>query len=139
MYKYPINIFLTLFLLATMSFHVFAKNNTVKVYDKGQDGGNRIYSVTCPNGKKTSVTKTINTSAEIQNFEKQQQTIELDTNLKEGKSIKSTAEDIKKRALRLMGQQNRAEICLYPINSKKQCKNYKDVDTAARAACDLLQ
>ena len=83
MHKYPINIFLTLFLLATMSFHVFAKNNTVKVYDKGQDGGNRIYSVTCPNGKKTSVTKTINTSAEIQNFEKQQQTIELDANLKD--------------------------------------------------------
>ena len=68
-----------------------------------------------------------------------QQIIELDTNLKEGKSIKSTAEDIKKKALRLMGQQNRAEMCLYPVNSKKQCKSYKDVDTAAKAACDLLR
>ena len=139
MYPNIIKIFLTLLLSLFINFSFAAKNDVVKVHDKGQDGGMRIYSVTCPNGKKTSVTKTINTSVEIQNFEKQQQTIELDTNLKEGKSIKSTAEDIKKKALRLMGQQNRAEVCLYPINSKKQCKNYKDVDTAARAACDLLQ
>ena len=52
--------------------------------------------------------------------------------------IKSTTQTIKKKALRLLGQQNRAEMCLYPVNSKKQCKSYKDVDAAAQAACNLL-
>ena len=58
---------------------------------------------------------------------------------KEEKSIKSTTQTLKKKALRLLGQQNRAEMCLYPVNSKKQCKSYKDVDSAAQAACDLIR
>ena len=136
MYKYPINIFLTLFLLATMSFHVFAKNNTVKVYDKGQDGGNRIYSVTCPNGQKTSVTQTLDISVKYAEMEEVKA---LGANESMGLSIKLTAQNLKKRVLTLIGQQNRAERCIYPTNSKKQCKSYKDVDTAAKAACDLLR
>ena len=55
------------------------------------------------------------------------------------KSIQSTAQNLKKKVLKLIGQQNRAEMCLYPVNSKKQCKSYKDVDAAAQAACDLIQ
>jgi len=136
MYKYPINIFLTLFLLATMSFHVFAKNNTVKVYDKGQDGGNRIYSVTCPNGQKTSVTQTLDISVKYTEMEEVKA---LGANEDMDLSIKLTAQNLKKRVLTLIGQQNRAERCIYPTNSKKQCKSYKDVDTAAKAACDLLR
>ena len=34
-----------LFLLTTVSFSANAKKDVMKVYDKGQDGGNRIYSV----------------------------------------------------------------------------------------------
>ena len=136
MHKYPINIFLTLFLLATMSFHVFAKNNAVKVYDKGQDGGNRIYSVACPNGKKTTVTQPINISYE---YIDTQELNPSALNAEADASVKLTAQTIKDKALRLIGQQNRAERCIYPTNSKKQCKSYKDVDTAAKAACDLLR
>ena len=136
MYKYPINIFLMLFLLTTMSFHVFAKNNTVKVYDKGQDGGNRIYSVTCPNGQKTSVTQTLDISVKYTEMEEVKA---LGANEDMDLSIKLTAQNLKKRVLTLIGQQNRAERCIYPTNSKKQCKSYKDVDTAAKAACDLLR
>ena len=121
-----------------MSFSVIANNNVIKVYDKGQDGGMRIYSIVCPNGKKTSVTKMLNISGQGQNFQKQQQAIELDSNFKKEKSIQSTAQNLKKKVLKLIGQQNRAEMCLYPINSKKQCKTYKDVDAAAKAACDLM-
>jgi len=121
-----------------MSFSVIANNNVIKVYDKGQDGGMRIYSIVCPNGKKTSVTKILNISGQGQNFQKQQQAIELDSNFKKEKSIQSTAQNLKKKVLKLIGQQNRAEMCLYPINSEKQCKTYKDVDAAAKAACDLM-
>ena len=126
-------------LLFLISFSVSAKEDAVKVYDKGMDGGMRIYTVVCPNGKKTSVTRVINTSGDEQNLETQQQAIKLSGDLKTEGSVKLTAEKIKKRALRLLGQQNRAEMCLYPINSKKQCKNYKNVDSAAQAACDLIR
>ena len=124
-----------------MSVPVSAKDDVIKVYDKGGiEGGLRLYVIVCPNGKKTNVTKMINTSGEGQNLQKQQQTIKSDSNLKkEGRSIKSTAQNLKKKALKLIGQQNRSEMCLYPINSDKQCKSYKDVDTAAQAACDLIQ
>ena len=136
MYQYPMKIFLMLLFL--ISFSVSAKEDVVKVYDKGMDGGMRIYTVVCPNGKKTSVTRVVSISGGEQNLETQQQTVKLSGDSKTGKSVKSTVQDIKKRALRLLGQQNRAEMCLYPVNSKKQCKSYKDVDAAAQAACNLL-
>ena len=136
MYQYPMKIFLMLLFL--ISFSVSAKEDVIKVYDKGMDGGMRIYTVVCPNGKKTSVTRVVSMPGGEQNLETQQQTIKLSGDLKTGKSVKSTVQDIKKRALRLLGQQNRAEMCLYPVNSKKQCKSYKDVDAAAQAACNLL-
>jgi len=58
MYQYPMKIFLILFFL--ISFSVSAKEDVIKVYDKGMDGGMRIYTVVCPNGKKTSVTRETN-------------------------------------------------------------------------------
>ena len=137
MYQYPMKIFLILFFL--ISFSVSAKEDVAKVYDKGTDGGMRIYTVVCPNGKKTSVTRVVSISGGEQNLETQQQTVKLSGDSKTGKSVKSTVQDIKKRALKLLGQQNRAEMCLYPVNSKKQCKSYKDVDVAAQAACDLIR
>ena len=136
MYQYPMKIFLMLLFL--ISFSVSAKEDVAKVYDKGTDGGMRIYTVVCPNGKKTSVTRVVSVSGDEQNLETQQQIVKLSGDLKTGKSVKSTVQDIKKKALRLLGQQNRGEMCLYPVNSKKQCKNYKDVDAAAQAACNLL-
>ena len=139
MSKYLTKLSLIFSLLMLMSFSVIAKNDVIKVYDKGQDGGMRIYSIVCPNGEKTSVTKMLNTSGEGQNLQKQQQTVISDGNLKkERRSIKSTAQNLKKKALKIIGQQNRAEMCLYPINSEKQCKTYKDVDAAAKAACELI-
>ena len=122
-----------------MSVSVIAKNDVIKVYDKGQDGGMRIYSIVCPNGEKTSVTKMINTSGEDQNLQKQQQTVKPDSNLKkEGRSIKSTAQNLKEKALKLIGQENRAEVCLYPVDAERKCKTYKNIDAAAKAACDLM-
>ena len=116
-----------------ISFSVIANNNVIIVYDKGQDGGMRIYSIACPNGKKTTVTQVINVSSERLG---QQEVTPLTDNTN---STGSTLQKLKKKALKIIGQQNRAEMCLYPINSEKQCKSYKDVDAAAKAACDLIQ
>ena len=136
MYHHLTKIFTMLFLLTAVSFSANAKKDVMKVYDKGQDGGNRIYSVACPNGKKTTVTQPINISYE---YIDTQELNPSALNAEADASVKLTAQTLKDKALRLIGQQNRAERCIYPTNSKKQCKSYKDVDTAANAACDLLQ
>ena len=136
MYHYLTKIFTMLFLLTAVSFSANAKKDVMKVYDKGQDGGNRIYSVACPNGKKTTVTQPINISYE---YIDTQELNPSALNAEADASVKLTAQTLKDKALRLIGQQNRAERCIYPTNSKKQCKSYKDVDTAAKAACDLLR
>jgi len=136
MYHHLTKIFTMLFLLTVVSFSANAKKDVMKVYDKGQDGGNRIYSVACPNGKKTTVTQPINISYE---YIDTQELNPSALNAEADASVKLTAETLKDKALRLIGQQNRAERCIYPTNSKKQCKSYKDVDTAAKAACDLLR
>ena len=136
MYHHLTKIFTMLFLLTAVSFSANAKKDVMKVYDKGQDGGNRIYSVACPNGKKTTVTQPINISYE---YIDTQELNPSALNAEADASVKLTAQTLKDKALRLIGQQNRAESCIYPPNSKKQCKSYKDVDTAAKAACDLLR
>ena len=136
MYHHLTKIFTMLFLLTAVSFSANAKKDVMKVYDKGQDGGNRIYSVACPNGKKTTVTQPINISYE---YIDTQELNPSALNTEADASVKLTAQTLKDKALRLIGQQNRAERCIYPTNSKKQCKSYKDVDTAAKAACDLLR
>ena len=133
MSKYLTKLSLIFSLLMLMSFSVIANNNVIKVYDKGQDGGMRIYSVACPNGKKTTVTQVLDISDERIG---QQEVTSIADNTN---SAGSTLQKLKKKALKIIGQQNRAEMCLYPINSEKQCENYKDVDTAAQAACDLIQ
>jgi hypothetical protein len=133
MSKYLTKLSLIFSLLMLMSFSVIANNNVIKVYDKGQDGGMRIYSIVCPNGKKTTVTQVLGISDERIG---QQEVTPLADNTN---STGSTLQKLKKKALKVIGQHNRAEMCLYPINSEKQCKSYKDVDTAAQAACDLIQ
>ena len=137
MSKYLTKLSLIFSLLMLMSFSVIAKNDVIKVYDKGQDGGMRIYSVACPNGKKTTVTQVLGISDE--RIGQQELTTTLDNVGTDTNSVGSTLQKLKKKALKIIGQQNRSEMCLYPINSEKQCKTYKDVDTAAQAACDLIQ
>jgi len=133
MSKYLTKLSLIFSLLMLMSSSVIAKNDVIKVYDKGQDGGMRLYSVACPNGKKTTVTQVLDISDERIG---QQEVTSLAANTN---STGPTLQKLKKKALKIIGQQNRSEICLYPINSEKQCESYKDVDTAAQAACDLIQ
>ena len=133
MSKYLTKLSLIFSLLMLMSSSVIANNNVIKVYDKGQDGGMRIYSVACPNGKKTTVTQVLDISDERIG---QQEVTSIADNTN---STGSTLQKLKKKALKVIGQHNRAEMCLYPINSEKQCESYKDVDAAAQAACDLIQ
>ena len=133
-------------LFTIVSIPIAAENDAVKVYDKGLDGSMRYYSVACPNGKKTTITQT------LEEFDEQEFIVEtitsesgeglvMDNTINESgtsaiDSISATAQDIKQKFLDLINQ-DQLEMCLYPINSEKQCKTYKDVDAAAKAACDL--
>ena len=139
MSKYLTKISFTLSLLILMSVPVSAKDDVIKVYDKGGiEGGLRLYVIVCPNGKKTMVAQVVEGRVDGAITEQEVTTVSDNTGT-DTNSIKSTVQSLKKKALKLIGQQNRAEMCLYPINSEKQCKSYKDVDTAAQAACDLIQ
>jgi len=145
---HPIKFSFLLSLFMIVSIPVAAESDAIKVYDKGLDGSMRYYSVACPNGKKTTITQT------LEEFDEQELIVEqitsesgeelvIDNTIKESDtgaidSISATAENLKQKFLDLINQEQ-LEMCLYPINSEKQCKTYKDVDAAAKAACDLIQ
>jgi hypothetical protein len=144
---HPIKFLFLLSLLMIVSIPNAAESDAIKVYDEGLDGGMRYYSVACPNGKKTTITQTLE-ELDQQEFIVEQimseggeelvmdNTIEVsDTGATE--SLSATAQNLKQKFLDLISQ-DRLEMCLYPINSEKQCKFYKDVDAAAKAACDLM-
>tara|TARA_B100001250_G_scaffold58043_1_gene45055 strand:+ start:165 stop:611 length:447 start_codon:yes stop_codon:yes gene_type:complete len=143
---HPIKFSFLLSLFMIVSIPIAAESDAIKVYDKGLDGSMRYYSVVCPNGKKTTITQM------FEEFDAQEVTVELitsdsgeelvmDNTIKESssgaiESLSETALDIKQKFIDLVDQ-DQFKICLYPINAEKQCKTYKDVDAAAKAACDL--
>jgi hypothetical protein len=131
-----------------VSIPIAAESDAIKVYDEGLDGGMRIYSIVCPNGKKTTVTQMLGEFDE-QEFIVEQVISEsgeglvMDNTIKESStsaidSVSATAQNLKQKFLDLINQ-DQLDMCLYPINSEKQCKPYKDVDAAAKAACDLIR
>ena len=147
MRNYLIKFSFLLSLLMIVSIPIAAESDAIKVYDKGLDGSMRYYSVACPNGKKTTITQTLE-ELDQQEFIVEQimsesgeelvtdNTIEVsDTGVIE--SLSATAQNLKQKFLDLLDK-DQLEMCLYPINSEKQCKTYKDVDAAAKAACDLM-
>jgi len=143
--------------LITTSFSVVAKDDVIKIYDKGLDGSERHYAVVCPNGTKTNVThmlgeygkakrkrgssRTSGESVKLPELPEEpviSETGKVDDMPSEGtSSIKQTAQDLKRRVLNLVGAKNRLEVCLLPINKERQCGVYESVDTAAKAACNL--
>ena len=62
MYKYLTKFLFLLFM--TTSFSVVAKNDVVKVYDKGADGMRRYHAVVCPDGNKIYITQMLNKRGE---------------------------------------------------------------------------
>ena len=148
MRNYLIKFLFLLSLLMIVSIPVAAESDAIKVYDKGLDGSMRYYSVACPNGKKTTITQTLGEFDE-QEFIVEQITSDsgeelvMDNTIKESgtgaiDSVSATAQDLKQKFLDLIDK-DQLEMCLYPINSEKQCKSYRDIDAAAHAACDLIR
>jgi hypothetical protein len=144
---HPIIFLFLLSLLMIVSIPIAAESDAIKVYDEGLDGGMRYYSVACPNGGKTTVTQMLGEFDE-QEFIVEQVMSEsgeglvMDNTIKASgadatDSVSATAQNIKQKFLDLINK-DQLEMCLYPINSEKQCKTYKDVDAAAKAACDLI-
>ena len=144
---HPIKFSFLLSLFMIVSIPVAAESDAIKVYDKGLDGSMRYYSVACPNGKKTTITQTLGEFDE-QEFIVEQITSDsgeelvMDNTIEVSDtgaiaSLSATAQNLKQKFLDLLDK-DQFEMCLYPINSEKQCKTYKDVDAAAKAACDLI-
>ena len=147
MRNYLIKFSFLLSLLMIVSIPVAAESDAIKVYDKGLDGSMRYYSVACPNGKKTTITQTLE-ELDQQEFivglimSESGEELVMDNTIEVSdtgaiESLSATAQNLKQKFLDLLDK-DQLEMCLYPINSEKQCKSYKDVDAAAKAACDLM-
>ena len=148
MRNYLIKFSFLLSLFMIVSIPVAAESDAIKVYDKGLDGSMRYYSVACPNGKKTTITQT------LEEFDQQELIVEqimsesgeelvMDNTIEVSdtgaiESLSATTQNLKQKFLDLFDK-DQLEMCLYPINAEKQCKSYKDVDAAAKAACDLIR
>ena len=149
--------FLFLLFMAT-SFSVVAKNDVVKVYDKGIDGKKRYYRVVCPDGNSTSITHMIGeygksarsggitaihsiepTVDEEEDLEtptrRDSSNLSLPTTSSSG-SVKQTTEGLKRKLLKLIGAKSKVEVCM---NSGTQCNSYESIDVAAKAACDMTR
>ncbi len=148
MRNYLIKFSFLLSLLMIVSIPVAAESDAIKVYDKGLDGSMRYYSVACPNGKKTTITQTLE-ELDQQEFIVEQimsesgEELVMDNTIKASgtgavESLSATAQNLKQKFLDLLDK-DQFEMCLYPINSEKQCKSYRDIDAAAKAACDLIR
>ena len=156
MFNYIIKFLLLIF----VSFPLLANADDIKVFDKGLDGNMRIYTVGCPNGKYTTITQMFGSYGKTQRLNRSTGSIKeldllggleeteiTDTDLSSdsdeiptGQSpntISQTASNLKQRFLKLVGQGNSAEVCLYPIGAQRTCKTYASIDAAAKAACDL--
>lgn len=146
-------------MLGLVNFSIAAGNEQIQLYDKGLDGNVRIYSVGCPNGKKTSIAHMLSDYGEAERsgiakqntkdelnvvIEPEEDAVSSDENddeipeSSESSSVSQTAANIKQKFLKLIGQDARAEVCLYPANGVAQCKSYQSIDIAAKAACNLI-
>ena len=150
-----------LFLLfMTTSFSVVAKNDVVKVYDKGADGMRRYHAVVCPDGNKIYITQMLNkrgesvSSGDAISLEPLVDEVDEDEDFSEtttkpvrsgnssglnsqasassSGSVKEQTEGLKRKFLKLVGAKNKIEVCI-----GAQCNLYENVDAAAKAACDI--
>ena len=149
--------FLFLLFMAT-SFSVVAKNDVVKVYDKGIDGKKRYYRVVCPGGNSITITHMLGeygksarsggitathsiepTVDEEEDLEtptrRDSSNLSLPTTSSSG-SVKQTTEGLKRKLLKLIGAKSKVEVCM---NSGTQCNSYESIDVAAKAACDMTR
>ena len=157
MYKYLTKFLFLLFM--TTSFSVVAKNDVVKVYDKGADGMRRYHAVVCPDGNKIYITQMLNkrgesvSSGDAISLEPLVDEVDEDEDFSEtttkpvrpgssglnsrasassSGSVKEQTEGLKRKFLKLIGAKNKIEVCI-----GAQCNLYENVDAAAKAACDI--
>ena len=158
MYKYLTKFLFLLFM--TTSFSVVAKNDVVKVYDKGADGMRRYHAVVCPDGNKIYITQMLNkrgesvSSGDAISLEPLVDEVDEDEDFSEtttkpvrsgnssglnsqasassSGSVKEQTEGLKRKFLKLIGAKNKIEVCI-----DAQCNLYENVDAAAKAACDI--
>ena len=158
MYKYLTKFLFLLFM--TTSFSVVAKNDVVKVYDKGADGMRRYHAVVCPAGNKIYITQMLSkrgesvSSGDAISLEPLVDEVDEDEDFSEtttkpvrsgnssglrsqasassSGSVKEQTEGLKRKFLKLVGAKNKIEVCI-----GAQCNLYENVDAAAKAACDI--
>jgi hypothetical protein len=101
-------------------FLLFAGTNLnaaepLRVIDRGLDGNERYYSVTCPDNTMGSL-KVI---------------FDFDSN-----AIPEVPDDVRRARINAKTDKHKiAQVCIYPSSGVEQCRNKWDMDSAALASC----
>ena len=149
----------------TTSFSVVAKNDVVKVYDKGADGMRRYHAVVCPDGNKIYITQMLSkrgesvSSGDAISLEPLVDEVDEDEDFSETTTKPATTKPV--RSGNSSGLRSQASASssgsvkeqteglkrkfLKLIGAKNkievcidaQCNLYENVDAAAKAACDI--
>ncbi len=97
-----------------MSININA-DEPLRIIDRGLDGNERYYSITCPDGGMSSV-KVV---------------FDFDPN-----TIPEVSADVRKARIQTTTKKLKVtQICIYPHSGNEKCRNKWDLEKAAKASC----
>jgi hypothetical protein len=104
----------TFLLLSGTSFSLNAAES-LRLIDRGLDGNERYYAVTCPDNTMGSV-KVI---------------FDFDSN-----AIPEVSDDVRRSRISAKATKPKiVQVCIYPVSGTEQCRNKWDLDAAAIESC----
>ncbi len=104
----------TFLLLGGISFSLNAAE-PLRLIDRGLDGNERYYAITCPDNTMGSV-KVV---------------FAFDSN-----AIPEVSDDVRRARINAKATKAKiVQVCIYPVSGVEQCRNKWDLDTAAIASC----
>ncbi len=106
---------LTSLLLTGISLNLSAVEK-LRLIDRGLDGNERYYAVTCPPDGKMSSVKVV---------------FDFDPN-----AVPEVSDDVRKARVRTTTKTPKVvQVCIYPHSGNEQCRGNWDLDNAAKASC----
>ena len=104
----------TFLLLSGISFSLSA-DEPLRLIDRGLDGNERYYAVTCPDNTMGSV-KVV---------------FDFDPN-----AVPEVSDDVRRARINAKATKPKiVQVCIYPVSGAEQCRNKWDLDTAAIESC----
>jgi hypothetical protein len=101
-------------LISGLSFNISAEE-PLRIIDRGLDGNERFYSITCPDSKTSSVKVVFN----------------FDPN-----AIEEISDEVRKARVQTNVKKLKiSKVCIFPHSGNEKCRRKWDLDDAAKASC----